>query len=498
MSHPLSLTLEAPNGIKYEQPVGLFIDNEFVPAKSGDLIKSICPFNEKEIAQVHAAGLQDVDDAVAAARKAFRGPWAEISATARGELLMKLASLIETNASVLATIEAWDGGKPYASALEGDLVEVLTVVRYYAGYADKMHGQVIETESNQHVYTIREPIGVCGHIIPWNYPLSMAAWKLAPALAAGNTIVLKAAEQTPLSILYFATLIKEAGFPAGVVNIINGYGRVAGAALASHLDIDKIGFTGSTETGKQIQRLAASNLKNITLETGGKSPIIVFEDADLSKAAYWAHIGIMSSSGQMCTANSRIFVQESVLEDFLGLFKTQVQAAPMGDPFVPETFQGPQVSRLQRDRVLEYIKSGVDQGATVAIGGKAWADPQSGKGFFIEPTIFVDVQDDMTIYREEIFGPVAIVASFKSEEEAVRRGNDSQFGLGAAVFTKDLGRAHRIARRIESGTVWINSSNNSDPRVPFGGVKQSGIGRECGTAGIEAYTNIKSVFVTLD
>ncbi|RMJ13490.1 hypothetical protein CDV36_006830 [Fusarium kuroshium] len=497
-SSSLFAQLTAPNGVAYKQPLGLFINNEFVAAQSGQTIEAINPFDESVIARVHAAGAQDVDIAVQAARDAFEGPWGDVTSTERGRLLSRLADLVEAHAETLATIESWDGGKPFHVALQEDVQEVISVFRYYAGYADKLHGQVIETEKDQHVFTTREPIGVCGQIIPWNYPLSMAAWRLGPAIATGNCVVIKAAEQTPLSILYLATLFKKAGYPKGVVNVINGHGRDAGAALASHMGVDKIAFTGSTQTGREIMKLASGNLKSITLETGGKSPLVVFEDADLDKAAYWGHIGIMSNAGQMCTANSRIFVHENIYDDFLRRFLETAASAKVGDPFEADTFQGPQVSQTQRDNILRYIELGKSEGATLTLGGKVHETAGNGKGYFVEPTVFTNIKDDMAIYREEIFGPVAAVLSFKTEEEVVRRANDTLFGLGAALFTKDVSRVHQITRKIQSGTVWVNSSNNSDIRAPFGGFKQSGIGRECGQAGIEAYTNIKTVYITLD
>jgi aldehyde dehydrogenase (NAD+) len=319
----------------------------------------------------------------------------------------------------------------------------------------------------------------------------MAAWKLGPALCTGNTVVLKAAEQTPLSILYLGTLVKEAGFPPGVINFINGEGRKAGAALAQHLDVDKIAFTGSTATGKEIMKAASVNMKNITLETGGKSPLLVFDDADLEQAVRWSHVGIMYNQGQVCTATSRILVQEGVYDKFVEEFKKHVsEASVVGDPFKDETFQGPQVTKTQFERVLSYIDSGKKEGATLLSGGEPHKDV-GGKGFFIKPTIFSNVKDDMRIYREEVFGPFVVISSFKTEEEAIRRANDSTYGLGAAVFTQDITKGHRLARLIEAGMVWINSSNDSDIRIPFGGVKQSGIGRVLGEAGLEAYTNKK-------
>lgn len=326
----------------------------------------------------------------------------------------------------------------------------------------------------------------------------MAAWKLGPAIAAGNTVVLKAAEQTPLSILVFANLVKEAGFPPGVINILNGYGKVAGAAMAQHPGIDKIAFTGSTATGKEIMKMAALNMKNITLETGGKSPLLVFDDADLDQAVKWSHIGIMSNMGQICTATSRILVQEGIYDNFVEAFKKRIQeTSKVGDPFSDDTFQGPQVTKAQYDRVLSYVESGKSEGATLAMGGEAYKNVGNGKGFFISPTVFTGVKDNMRIFREEVFGPFVVVVSFKDEEEALSLANDTTYGLGSAVFTKDIVKAHRVARKIEAGMVWINSSQDSDFRIPFGGVKQSGIGRELGEAGLDAYTNKKAVHVNL-
>ena len=414
---------------------------------------------------VHAAEAEDVDAAVAAARKAFNDPaWRDIATTERGDLMYKLSALVEKHQETLATIETWDNGKPYTVALNEDIPEVVGTLKYYAGFADKIHGHVIDTSPAKLAYTIREPIGVCGQIIPWNYPLAMAAWKLGPALACGNTVVIKAAEQTPLSILYFANLVKEAGFPPGVINILNGHGKKAGAAIASHMDIDKIAFTGSTATGREIMKMAAVNMKNITLETGGKSPLLVFDDANLDQAVKWSHIGIMSNMGQICTATSRILVQEGVYDKFISAFKEHVAAtSKVGDPFKDDTFQGPQVTKVQYERILSYIESGKSEGATLTAGGQAYKDV-NGKGFFIAPTIFTDVKDEMKIFREEVFGPFVVISSFKTEDEALQRANNTTYGLGSAVFTQDLTKAHRVARRIEAGMVWINSSNDSDFR----------------------------------
>ena len=471
--------------------------------------------DESEIASVYAASVEDVDTAVAAARKAFNDPsWRDLPPTDRGNMMIALSDLVGKHAETLATIETWDNGKVYADSLGIDIAEVQGVFKYYGGYADKIHGQTIDVGPSKFAYTIKEPVGVCGQIIPWNFPLAMAAWKLGPALACGNTVVIKAAEQTPLSILYLAELIKEAGFPPGVVNILNGYGREAGAAIATHLGIDKVAFTGSTGTGKEIMKMAAVNMKNITLETGGKSPLLVFDDADMKQAVKWAHIGksnallnyislivlgIMSNQGQICTATSRILVQESVYDAFVEAFKKHVQEfSVVGDPFAETSFQGPQVTKTQYERVLGYVKAGKEEGATLVSGGEAYtkATPSS-KGFFVQPTVFTNVKPSMKIYREEVFGPFVVIASFKTEQEALDMANDTTFGLGSAVFTKDITRAHRVAKRIEAGMVWINSSNDSDYRVPFGGVKQSGIGRELGEAGLAGYSQIKAVHVNM-
>ncbi|KAI4724525.1 aldehyde dehydrogenase-like protein [Aureobasidium sp. EXF-10728] len=492
----LYVDLTAPNGKKYQQPLGLFINNEFVRAKSGATITSIYAADETEIATVQAAGPEDVDTAVKSARAALKSPaWKLLPATDRGILMNKLANLMEANTELLATIDAWDNGKPYSEALTGDLPEAISTIRYYAGFADKTFGQTISTTPQKFAYTVRQPIGVVGQIIPWNYPLSMACWKLGPALACGNTVVLKAAEQTPLSILVFATLIKQAGFPPGVVNLINGLGRDAGSALVSHPDVDKIAFTGSTATAREIMKLAAGTLKNITLETGGKSPLLVFDDADMDQAVKWSHFGIMSNQGQICTATSRILVQKSIYEEFVDAFKERVKTTSVvGDPFAETTYQGPQVTKKQYDSVLSYIERGKSEKATLVCGGGA---VEGSKGYYIAPTVFSDVTDDMTIYQEEIFGPVVVISSFDTEDEAVTRANNTTYGLGAAVFTTDLERAHRVSAEIEAGMVWVNSSQDCDPRVAFGGCKQSGIGRELGEAGLEAYSQIKAVHINM-
>ncbi|KAI7782197.1 aldehyde dehydrogenase [Diaporthe eres] len=492
-----SVELTAPNGRTYLQPTGLFINNKWVQSSDGGKIASINPTNEEEIISVSAATSQDVDKAVQAARDALQhSSWRDLPGTDRGKLLGRLAQLMDDHRETLATIETWDNGKPYSVSLNDDLTEAVETLRYYAGFADKVFGQVIETTPERFAYTVREPVGVCGQIIPWNYPLAMAAWKLGPALACGNTVVLKPAEQTPLSILFVANLVTEAGFPPGVVNIVNGLGAVAGAALASHPDVDKIAFTGSTATAKQIMKMASGNLKNVTLESGGKSPLIVFDDADLDLAAHWAHAGIMSNQGQVCSATSRILVQGAVYDRFLAKFREQVaKISKVGDPFDESTFQGPQVSKAQLERVLSYAGVGKQEGAKLELGGKPFS--YDGKGFFVEPTVFTDVSPQMRIFQEEVFGPFVVISRFETEEEALALANGTQYGLGSALFTTNLTRAHTVAKKIQAGVVWINSSNDSDWRVPFGGVKQSGIGRELGEAGLTAYSTIKAVYVNL-
>lgn len=413
--------------------------------------------------------------------------------------MLKLADLVDKHSRTLATIETWDNGKPFLVSLNEDLAEVAYCLRYYAGWADKIHGQTIPTTKAKFAYTIKQPIGVCAQIIPWNFPLAMAAWKLGPALATGNTIVLKPAEQTPLSILYFATLVREAGFPPGVLNIVNGFGRDAGVALATHPDINKVAFTGSTVTGREIMKMASSTLKNITLETGGKSPLVVFEDADLEQAAKWAYIGILSNQGQVCTATSRLLVHESIIPQFVKHFINAVnEMAITGDPFSEQTTHGPQVSEAQYEKILKHIESAKTQGAKLELGGaSAQQSAGKGKGYYIEPTVFSGVTQDMDIFQDEVFGPVVTITPFKEEAEAVKLANNSIYGLAAAVFSQNIEKAHKVAEKLEAGMVWINSSNDSDPAVPFGGVKQSGIGRELGEAGLAAYTETKAIHVNL-
>ncbi|TWU77444.1 mitochondrial aldehyde dehydrogenase [Metarhizium rileyi] len=496
----LQVQLKAPNGVEFTLPTGLFINNEFVKSTLSQRITSVSPSTGEAICSVEAASAQDVDRAVSAARSAFNNPaWRDISGGARGALMLKLADLVEQHQRVLATIETWDNGKPYSVSFNEDLPEVMGCLRYYAGWADKIHGQTIPTTKAKFAYTLKQPVGVCAQIIPWNYPLAMAAWKLGPALATGNTVVLKPAEQTPLSILYLCHLARQAGFPPGVLNVVNGFGREAGSALSSHPGINKIAFTGSTLTGRDIMKSASINLKNITLETGGKSPLLVFADADIQQAAKWAYVGIMSNQGQVCTATSRLLVHKSVVDEFVRAFLGELSTSVViGDPFAEETTHGPQVSQAQYDKILSYIDGAKRQGARLEAGGiSAQKTAGKGSGYFIEPTVFSNVTRDMSVFREEVFGPLVTITPFDDETEAISLANDSIYGLAAAVFSQNIERAHRVAAALEAGMVWVNSSNDSEIQVPFGGVKQSGIGRELGEAGLAAYTETKAVHVRL-
>lgn len=489
----LSQTLETPTTGKYEQPTGLFINNEYVKGVDGKTFESINPTNEKPIVAVHEATEKDVDIAVAAARKAFEGEWSKVDPSSRGRYLLKLADLMEQHAKTLAAIEALDNGKAVSMA-NIDVLLSHQCIRYYGGWSDKIHGKVIEKDSESFNYTKQEPIGVCAQIIPWNFPLLMWAWKIGPAIACGNTVVLKSAEQTPLSALYMGNLIKEAGFPPGVINVISGFGKIAGAAMSAHMDVDKIAFTGSTVVGRQIMKAAAgSNLKKVTLELGGKSPNIVFNDADIENAISWVNFGIFYNHGQCCSAGSRVYVQEGIYDKFIEAFKARAQKNIIGDPFKDDTFQGPQVSQTQFDRIMGYIDAGKQAGAKVEIGGER----HGSEGYFIKPTIFSNVSEDMKIMQEEIFGPVCAIAKFKTEEDAIRVGNTSTYGLAAAVHTTNLNTAIRVSNKLRAGTVWVNSYNMLHHTLPFGGYKESGIGRELGEAALANYSQTKTVQIRL-
>lgn len=493
MSLEIDVTLA--DGAKFAQPTGLFINNEFVKSKSGKTIDSINPQTGEVNGTVYCAEEEDVDIAVDHARTAFKS-WKKTSGVERGELLYKLAELLQEERELLGSMEAWDSGKTKNQNAVFDIDECIGVFKYYAGWADKIHGLVVQNDPNKLCYTVHEPLGVCGHIIPWNYPLLMGVWCVAPALAAGNVSIMKTSEITPLSMLYLATLFKKAGFPPGVFQVISGEGKVAGNALASHMKVDKISFTGSTATGKMIQKAAASNLKAVTLECGGKSPLVVRADCDIEQAVKWAAIGIFSNQGQVCTSTSRCYIHEDIYEEFLTKLAAHVKEDYLqGSVFDDKMVVGPQVSKMQFEKILKYIEIGKEEGARVVSGGERNEEKELGKGFFIKPTIFADIKPDMRIVNEEIFGPVLSCGKFKTDEEAIEYANQTDYGLGAAIFTKDITVAHTMARDIESGMVWINSSNDSDYHVPFGGVKASGVGRQLGEYGLEHYTQAKAVYV---
>ncbi|MDQ2776657.1 MAG: aldehyde dehydrogenase family protein [Acidobacteriota bacterium] len=474
----------------------ILINNQWVDSVSGKTFETINPATGEVIASVAEADAADVDLAVKAARKAFhtKSPWRRMSASERGKLINRLADLIEKNQDELATLESMDNGKPKHVALGADLPLVIACYRYYAGWADKIQGKTIPINGDYFCYTRHEPVGVVGQIIPWNFPLLMQAWKLGPALAAGNTVILKTAEQTPLTALRIGELILEAGFPEGVVNILPGYGPTAGAALARHMDVDKIAFTGSTEVGHLIMKAAAeSNLKRVTLELGGKSPNVVFADADMEQAIEGAHFALFFNQGQCCCAGSRTFVEESVYDQFVERSAERAKRRVVGNPLEATTEQGPQVDNDQFNKVLSYIEAGKRDGAKLMCGGERVGD----RGYFVAPTVFSEVKDDMKIAQEEIFGPVMSILKFKDMDDLVERANATMYGLAAAVWTKDIGKAHHVANNVRAGTVWVNCFDVFDAAAPFGGFKQSGIGRELGEYGLQQYCEIKTVTVKL-
>jgi betaine-aldehyde dehydrogenase len=476
----------------------LFIDGQWVDSESGKTFKTPNPATGETLAEVAEADKADIDKAVVAARRAFEGKWSKMSARDRGRLLYKLSQLIEQNAAELAALETADNGKPFKESLYVDLPQVVENFEYFAGWATKIEGETIPVPGKMFNYTLREPIGVCGQIIPWNFPLLMAAWKLAPALAAGNTVVLKPAEQTPVGAMELAKLIQEAGFPEGVVNIVPGYGETAGAALAAHPGIDKVAFTGSTEVGKMIAKAAADNLTKVSLELGGKAPNIVFADSDMDQAVAGAMMGIFYNQGQVCCAGSRLFVEESVKDEFLDKLSEKAGKIAVGDPMDKTTQMGPQVSEEQLNRIKGYVDVARDEGATVLAGGQPpQLEGAFKKGYFFSPTIFSEVKNSMRVAQEEIFGPVVSVISFADEDDLIKQANDTIYGLSAGIWTRDITRAHRFAKEIKAGVVWINTYNMFNAASPFGGYKQSGYGREMGRHALDLYTQVKSVWVDL-
>jgi aldehyde dehydrogenase (NAD+) len=476
----------------------LLIGGQWKQSVSGKTFETLNPATGEVICTVAEGDKDDIDLAVKAARHAFEhGPWGRMNPSERGRLIGKLADAIEANIHELAALESLDNGKPIGDSLAADLPLTISCFRYYAGWADKNHGSTLPLDGNYFAYTRHEPIGVVGQIIPWNFPLLMMAWKWGPALACGNTLVLKPAEQTPLTALRVAELAMEVGFPPGVINVVPGFGPTAGAALSGHMDVDKIAFTGETGTGKIVMTAAAqSNLKRVSLELGGKSPNIVLADADIDAAIEGAYFGLFFNQGQCCVAGSRVFVEEKIYDEFLHKMTAKAKARKVGDPFSMDTEQGPQVSKEQQDRVRHYIDIGKQEGARLLVGGNG-VSGDLASGYFVEPTVFADVDDDMTIAKEEIFGPVMSVLKFKDTAEAIQRGNASCYGLAAAVWTKDVKKALNVSHALKAGTVWVNCYDVFDARAPFGGYKMSGIGRELGQYALQLYTEVKTVVMAM-
>ncbi|KAK9751022.1 hypothetical protein RND81_02G236600 [Saponaria officinalis] len=481
-----------PVNVKYTQ---LLINGQFVDSASGKKFNTYDPRTGNLIAEVAEGDAEDINRAVAAARIAFdEGPWPKMTAYERSKIMLKFADLLDQHTEEIAALETWDNGKPYEQAAKLELPMCSRLIRYYAGWADKIHGLTAPADGPYHLQTLHEPIGVAGQIIPWNFPILMFVWKVGPALATGNTIVLKTAEQTPLSAFYAAKLLQEAGLPDGVLNVISGYGPTAGAALASHMDVDKLAFTGSTDVGKLVLGMAAkSNLKPVTLELGGKSPFIVCKDADVDKAVELAHFALFFNQGQCCCAGSRTYVHESVYDEFVAKAKARALKRVVGDPFRKDIDQGPQIDSDQFEKVMRYINSGVSNGATLETGGGR----HGSKGFYIQPTVFSNVKDDMLIAQDEIFGPVQSILKFNDLQDVIRRANATHYGLAAGVFTQDIDTANALVRSLRVGTVWVNCFDIFDAAIPFGGYKMSGQGREKGIYSLMNYLQVKAVVTPL-
>ncbi len=475
----------------------LFINNEWRDAAGGETIDVVNPATEEVIASVASAGQADVDAAVAAARTALDGPWSRLAARERGRLLWKMGEKLMERADEIARLETLHNGKPIFESRQIEIPAAAECLQYYAGWADKIHGETIPVKGSYLTYTLREPVGVVAAIVPWNFPLLLTSWKVGPALACGNTVIIKPASQTPLTALALAEIAREVGLPPGVLNVITGPGASVGRMIVEHPGIDKIAFTGDTSTGKGIMRGSADTLKKITLELGGKSPNIVFADADLDAAVRGATTGIFYGKGEVCAAGSRLLVDRSIQDEFIDKVAARAKKMVPGDPLDPKTRLGAIASKKQLENDLKYIDTAKREGAQLVAGGSR-ADIGTGRGYFLQPTVFARVTPSMTIAREEIFGPVLAAIEFADVEEAIARANDSTYGLAAAVWTKDIRKAHYVARKLQAGTVWINTYNVYDTAAPFGGYKQSGIGREMSAHALEHYTQVKSVWVDLN
>jgi betaine-aldehyde dehydrogenase len=491
----MAQTLTAPK-VKVDRKWQLWIDGKFVDGASERTL--VNPATGKTLTKVAEASKEQVETAIKAARQAFdKGPWPRMTALERSQFLFKVADAIDANADELAELETLNGGKPLREA-KYDIADAAYCFRYYAGLVTKPSGQSIDVPAPSVTTVVREPIGVCGQIIPWNYPLLMAAWKLAPALAAGNTCVIKPSEYTPLTLIRLAEILSELGLPEGVVNVVLGAGPTAGLPIAESMLVDKIAFTGSVKTGKVIAAAALGNLKKVTLELGGKSPMVVFPDFDVDTAVDYALFAIYCNSGQVCSAGSRMIVEESIYDQFVKKMAERATKIRVGPGLDSDTEMGPLVSEVQMKRVLEYIELGKKEGAKLVTGGSQPKGDKYGQGYYVNPTIFSNVKADMRIVQEEIFGPVVVVQKFKTEEEAIELANDSAYGLAGAVFSNDITRAHRVVKALKAGITWVNAYHNTYTECPWGGYKQSGWGRELGTFGLEAYTEVKQVNINLD
>jgi acyl-CoA reductase-like NAD-dependent aldehyde dehydrogenase len=475
----------------------IFVAGRWQAPISGETYQPVNPANEELLAPVGRGDERDIDLAVAAARKAFdEGPWPRMSPHERGRMVWRLGELIQQNLDEMAKLESLCTGKTMFDSGKVEIPFAAEVFRYYAGWATKIHGETLQLRDTAFTFTLRHPVGVVAAIVPWNFPFLLSSWKLAPALAAGNTVVIKPASQTPFTALRFAELTQEAGLPEGVFNVVTGPGGQVGMALVRDPRVDKVAFTGSTEVGKQIMREASGTLKRLSLELGGKSPNIVFADADLEAAARGAMTGIFYNKGEVCAAGSRLFLEQSIHDEFMAKLSDKVKGLKVGDPMDRATRMGPVVSRAQLETVLSYIEAGKREGARLVAGG-ARAQVGDGKGYYVEPTIFDGVSNTMTIAREEIFGPVLSVIPFRSVEDGIAQGNATPYGLAAAVWTRDVAKALKAARAIRAGTVWVNAYNLFDAALPFGGFKESGFGREMGSVGLDTYTEVKTVWVDL-